>query len=146
MRLPHNAWVAVADGEKFLLLTNHGEPDQIDLRVIDKEALWNPPDRQQAADKPGRLNDNGPGQKSAVDQTDWHVVEKSRFAHEIGRHLKQWAMDGLYKDLIVIADPHTLGVLRSEYDAAVKDRLRAEIAKDLTHQPIDKIEAACVAH
>ena len=78
MRLANGTWVLVLDGEKFLLLRNQGDADIMDLRVIDHEEVENPPTREQGTERPGRLNDPGPG-RSAVEQTDWHALEKERF-------------------------------------------------------------------
>tara|TARA_R110002110_G_scaffold180498_2_gene386477 strand:+ start:1161 stop:1562 length:402 start_codon:yes stop_codon:yes gene_type:complete len=89
--IPHKAWVVVADGEKALFLYNEGDEVYPHLKVFREEHQDNPPNREQAANRPGRFND-GPGpHRSAVDDTDWHKLEKTRFAHElsdisIGRH------------------------------------------------------------
>lgn len=139
MKLPHESWVLILDGERFLLLGNRGDEDIIDLRVIEAEEIDNPPTHAQGVERPGRFPDPGTG-KSAVAQTDWHTLEKARFAHDIADRLKHWAMQGRFSKLLVCADPKTLGRIRPEYHKEVSQRLLGEIDKDLTSMPIDQIE------
>lgn len=144
MHIPHAAWVVIADGEKYLLLRNKGDDDLLDLRVIDHDEIANPPTREQGTDKPGRFDDAGPG-RSAVQDTDWHQLEKERFAEELGERLRRWALENRFDALVVICDAATLGVLRKTYHKAVESRLVGEVAKDLVNHPIDAIERALAA-
>jgi protein required for attachment to host cells len=43
-------------------------------------------------------------------------------------------------DLIVVAPPRTLGLLRKHYHKAVKEKIVAEIGKDLVKHPVAEIE------
>lgn len=146
MDIPHKAWVLVADGERFVVFENHGDADLLDLRTVGAEAISNPPDRLQGSDRPGRLSDNGVNQKSSVAETDWHVIEKVHFAERAAGLLKDWALRKRFDDLVVIADPRTLGTLRKHYHAAVSNKVRAEIDKDFTHLPVNEIETALARH
>tara|TARA_R110002012_G_scaffold35593_2_gene101398 strand:+ start:749 stop:1189 length:441 start_codon:yes stop_codon:yes gene_type:complete len=142
MQVPHKAWVLVADGERFVVFENHGDADLIDLRTVDAGSIRNPAGHLQGTDRPGRLNVASYRQKSAVEETDWHVFEKTHFAEQTAEHLNSWARDKRFDTLVVVADPRTLGTLRSHYSAAVQDKLLAEIDKDLTARPVDEIEKA----
>ncbi len=144
MRIPNEAWVLVLDGEKFILLRNHGDAELLDLRVIDAEAVENPPTHEQGTDRPGRLDDTGPG-RSAVQETDWHRLEKTRFAAEMAERLRKWALQDRFKALVVVADPRTLGEMRPAYHKTVSERLIGEIDKDLTGLPVPGIEKALKA-
>lgn len=139
MKIPHESWVLILDGERFLLLANRGDEDIIDLRVIKAEEIENPATSEQGTERPGRFPDAGIG-KSAVAQTDWHALEKERFAADIAERLKKWAMAGRYSKLVICADPKTLGRIRPEYHVEVSQRLIGEIDKDLTSMPVDQIE------
>ncbi|MEQ8335399.1 host attachment family protein [Nisaea sp.] len=142
MKIPFKAWVLVADGERFVIYENHGDTELIDLRTVDAGSIRNPPDHLQGTDRPGRLSDAAYRQKSAVEATDWHVFEKTHFAEQTAAHLNAWARDKRFGDLVVIADPRTLGTLRSHYSAAVQETLLGEIGKDLTSKPVNQIEEA----
>ncbi len=141
MQLKHDAWVIVADGAKYLVLRNHGDDQFIDLRLIGKKEIENPPAHEQATDRPGRMPDDGHG-KSAFQDTDWHVLEEQRFAKDLAADLMKWAEKGRFQKLVVIADPRTLGELRAAYADQLKEKLVAEIDKDFTNSPIEQIETA----
>ena len=82
MRMDQGTWVLVADGEKFLLLRNVGNRARVALEVIDPGAVDNPPTRAQGTDRPGRLDHAAAG-PSTVQETDWHRLEKERFAKDL---------------------------------------------------------------
>jgi protein required for attachment to host cells len=144
MKLAHDTWVLVLDGEKFLMLRNQGDEQLINLEVLDHEEIRNPPTREQGTERPGRMSDVGLG-NSAVGQTDWHALEKERFASDIAGRLKDWALKNRFDKLVVCADPKTLGNIRPEYHVEVERRIVAEIAKDLTSIPVDEIERILLA-
>lgn len=140
MDIPHDAWVIVADGEKFLLLRNEGDAEYPNLQVLTQRETRNPPTRAQGADRPGRYPDPGPGQRSAVEQTDWHRLGEERFAKDLAERLRDWAMRGRFERLIMVAAPRVLGVLRDEMHDEVRRRIVAEVDKDLSNHPVDRIE------
>jgi len=139
MRIANGTWVLVADGEKYLLLRNEGGAALVDLRVIAHAEQDNPPNREQGTDRPGRLDDPGPG-RSAVEETDWHRLAKERFAKDLADRLRLWALADRFEALVVAADPRTLGVLRPALHKAVVERLVGEVDKDLTKMPLPEIE------
>ncbi|MCF3974675.1 baeRF12 domain-containing protein [Paracoccus salsus] len=146
MKIDHDTWIVVADGEKFLLLRNEGDAQHPILRAMAKEEDPNPPARELASDRPGRMPDqggtrgqagggiaHGGGPRSAMEETDRHRVAEHRFAEELAEQLVEWAGKGRFKRLIVVADPRTLGVLRDAYGDKLEPVLVAEIDKDLTN-------------
>lgn len=142
MQLAKGTWVLVADGEKYLIYRNEGDEFQTDLGLVRVTELDNPPTREQGTDRPGRMPDPGPGGRSAMEPTDWHRIEKERGLADLAERLDGWARRGRFEALVVIADPRSLGVLRDELSPQVKERVVAEINKDLTNQTVDRIEAA----
>lgn len=137
--------VLIADGEKALFLRNEGDAKAPNLEVERKEEQDNPPTREQAANRRGRMFD-GTGHKSAVDDTDWHQLAKERFASDLADMLYKRAHKGDFEELIVAADPSTLGELRKEWHQEVEQRIIAEIDKDLTNHQIDEIEKLVAEH
>ncbi|WP_316014056.1 host attachment family protein [Roseobacter sp. HKCCA0434] len=140
LQVKEGTWVVVADGEKALFLVNKGDAEHPNLDVFREEEQDNPPTREQAANRPGRFNDGPNVHSSAVDDTDWHQLEKERFAKDLADILYKAAHAGKFDKLVLAADPSTLGELRKEYHKEVQDRLVEEIDKDLTNHPIDEIE------
>lgn len=137
----HGSWVVIADGEKALFCRNKGDDEMILLETISAEAQHNPPTREQGTDKPGRKQDTGVQQTSAVEPTDWHWLEKQHFARGISQVLYKEAHRGRFDDLVLVAPPRILGELRDNLHKEVQDRLSKTIAKDLTNHPIDQIES-----
>lgn len=144
MAIPHNCLVAVADGRKLLLLHNEGDDQFPNLKVIAKEEQDNPPTREQGTDRPGRLGDTSLG-RSAVESTDFHQIEEDRFADNVADILYKRAHAGKFDKLILVAPPRVLGRLRDTLHSEVRQRLIAELDKDLTKHPPAKIEEVLTA-
>lgn len=139
-RLTNGTLVVVADGEKALFLTNEGDHEHPVLTVQRVEEQENPPNREQAANRPGRFNDGPSVQRSAVDDTDWHRLAQDRFAADLAERLYKQAHRGAFDRLVLVAADRILGELRHELHTEVADRLVAEIPKVLTNHPVDEIE------
>lgn len=138
--LTKGTWVLIADGEKALFLENAVDAKDPDLNVVRHMSQDNPPDREQSANRPGRMPDTGPGQRSALDDTDWHLLAKERFARELADILYAKAHDGAFDRIVLVAPPKTLGELRDGLHKEVQDKVVGELAKDLTNHPLDEVE------
>ncbi|CRL09788.1 host attachment family protein [Phaeobacter italicus] len=138
--LKHGSYVLVADSEKALLLENMTDAQNPNLEVRKKEEQDNPSDIEQSANRPGRMHDGGVGQRSALDDTDWHELAKERFADDIAELLYARAHKGKLGPIVLVAAPQVLGDLRDKLHKEVQDLVIAEIPKNLTNHPIDKIE------
>ncbi|WP_118137978.1 host attachment family protein [Oceanicella sp. SM1341] len=138
--IPHNAWVLVADGEKALFLRNLMDAQDPNLEVVRHEQQDNPRNIDQAANRPGRMNDGGPGQRSALDDTDWHQLAKERFADDLADLLYSQAHAHRFEKIVLMAPPKVLGELRKVMHKEVADKVIGEVPKTLTNHPIDEIE------
>jgi protein required for attachment to host cells len=144
-KLKHGGWVLVADGEKALFLVNDGDETDLNLRVIRKDEQDNPPTREQGANRPGRVHGSASPNVSAFDDTDWHDLAKERFAADLADLLYSRAHAGRFDQLVILAAPQVLGVLRSELHSVVTDKILAEVPKHLTNQPLNQIEQQVAA-
>jgi len=138
--LPQGAWVLVADGEKALFLVNKGDDEDMHLIVRDKEEKDNPQAQDWAANRPGRFNDGPSVQRSAVDDTDWHVLEKERFAAELADELYKAAHKGKFERLVIVASRLVLGELRDTLHQEVTEKIILEVPKVLTNHTVDNVE------
>lgn len=138
-RLEAGTWVLVADGEKALILENHGDADFPHLKVRRKEEQENPKDIDQSANRPGRMSDSQ-GNKSAFQDTDWHELAKERFADDLAELLYERAHKGLFEKLVIVAAPNVLGEMRKKLHQEVEEKVIAEIPKTLTNHALDVIE------
>ncbi|MCL5779057.1 host attachment family protein [Limibaculum sp. FT325] len=140
MRLPKNAGVIVADGEKYLVLRNHGEGLRIDLRVEEARAEPNPSHTaDMGTDRPGRFPRPGGAARETVEETDWKRLAKEEFATSLAGHINAAVRDGTFESLVVVADARTLGVLRTRLDAAAQAAVIREIEGDYTRHPVADI-------
>lgn len=154
VKLDHDTWVVVADGEKYLLLRNKGDPEFLHLEVIDHEQSENPPAREMATDRPGRQHDAtrqtggdvAAYGSSAMDDTDWHRLEEERFARNLAGRLSDMVQKGRFGSLVLIADPRSLGAIRAASDDRLRAVIVAEMDKDLTNLPLEGIERSIMAH
>jgi len=144
LKLPHDGLVLVSDGRKALFLKNQGDdlyPNLQVERVL--EAPDNLPTHLQCTDKQGRTWMMG--QRSAVEQVDWHDLAERKFAGEVAEAVNAACSGGRLKHIIVAAPPRTLAELRSRFSDAVKQRILAEVNKDLTKHPVYEGEQHLVA-
>src|SRR6516165_3342661 len=140
-RIPHDAIVFVGDGQKALFLRNEGDerfPNLTTMRVVVDD---NPPTHEQGTDRPGRaFKRAGTNLRSGVGDTDWHELEEHRFARRVAAAMEQVVRERNVQALVVVAPPRTLADLRRAVHADVKERIIAEIGKDLTKHPVHEIE------
>jgi protein required for attachment to host cells len=139
-RLEHDIWVVVADGEKALFLRNEGDAKFPNLEVFREVKEQNPATHDQGTDRPGRFNDGPSIHRSALEETDWHRVEKERFAKDIAERLYKSAHRGDFKRLVIVAPPLVMGEMRKELHKEVEDRVVGQVTKTLTGHTIDDIE------
>ena len=139
-QLDNGTWVLIADGEKALFLENKTDGQDPFFEVFREEEQDNPPNREQAANRPGRFNDGPSVHRSAVADTDWHELAKDRFAHDLADILYKQAHKGRFSKLVIVAPPNTLGELRQELHQEVTQKVIGEVPKTLTNHPIDEIE------
>ncbi len=144
MKIAAGTIVLVADGAKMLLLRNDGDAVYPQLDVIGHRTIDNPPNREQMSDAPGlSFSSVGTG-RSAYQEGDPHQEREDRFAVEAATALAK-AVGESDGDVIVVAPPDTLGVLRRHYDGVTEARLITEIDKDLTDHPVPEITRLLMA-
>lgn len=140
MRVPHNSFIVVADGEKMLFFRNEGDAEFLKLEVERKRETEIPANRDIKSDSPGRAFSSVGNGRSAMEEADFHQIEEDRFAASTADLINKRALRNDFDSLIVVAPPRTLGELRKHYHKEVEKRLAAEIPKDLTGHPVDQIE------
>lgn len=140
MNIATGAWVVVCDGRKALILENSGSPAavKLDTRKVLEHA--DAPTHEQGTDRPGRVHQSFGYARSAVEQTDWHDEAERAFLESLARQLDAAIAAGETGDLIIIAAPRALGMLRAAYSPAIRQALRGEIDKDYVKVPIREIE------
>ena len=131
MRLPSNAHVAIVDGENFTVMRNTGQPLEPKLGSAEK------PDLSATNYSAGVKHQDNAGQQ--LGRTDLEELAHGAAATE---WLNAKAIAGDISDILVIADPKTLGEMRRHYHGELKKRLVGGIDKTMTGEPTDRIEQA----
>lgn len=140
IRIPHKAFVFVGDGRKALFLRNDGDEKFPNLRTEQVFVDENPPTREQGTDRPGRSFASVGARRAGMEQTDWHALEEQRFAKDVAMMLEKMVRDRVFDSLVIVAPPRTIADLRAALHAEVKQRIIAEVQKDLTNHPVYEIE------
>ncbi|NYS24970.1 host attachment protein [Rhodobacteraceae bacterium 2376] len=135
--LAKGVWALVADGERALFLENEGTPDKPRLAL--RRKLESAGADMELADKPGRMQDTGRQQLSAMELTDHDRIARDRFAQSVAETLNGMVAKKGIERLVIVAPPQTLSGLRDGVSDATRAVILAEIDKDLIHHPLDKV-------
>jgi len=144
MALPHHALVLVADGRKMLLLRNHGDQNQIDLRTESHDVRDDSKDSEMKTDSPGTQSPRVGIGRDTMEETDFHQLEEDRWVKDAADELKKRALRNDFEALAIIAPPKALGVLRKELHKEVEKRIVLTLNKEMTDRPIPDIEELLV--
>ena len=128
-----DAWVLVADAARARIFSV-GSP-RATLHPV--EQLVSPEarlhDRDINADRPGRTFDSfGEGRHAKSTNTSPKEQDAIRFAREVADHLEQGRVSNRFDRLIVVAEPHFLGLLRKAIKPVLEQMITLEINKDLS--------------
>lgn len=126
--LSKHSWIVVADGTGAKLYSSDVDGDSLSLsEVKDLE--------------PADPLEHGPSGSLPPEQTEQQKVEAT-FSHQLAHDLYLAAHAGKFEQLVVIADPQTLGQLRGIFHQEVNERITSEFPKTLTNLPHKDLEAA----
>lgn len=126
--VPENALVVVADGGGATMFRNTGRGGQVSLS---EERRMSPTD----------LAAEGPSGSRPEDQTP-RQTDEATFAKQLAQAVYTMKHAGKYDDLVLIADPQTLGQFRSAMHKTVEDSIVFSLSKDLTNHSIEDIAKA----
>ena len=129
MRCPKNTLVALANGERFMLMRNVGQAFEPKLQK-EKEL-----DLLLTNFSAGVRHQDPAGQRAG--STD---IDELAHGAAIAEWLNDRALKGELGEIIITADPKTLGQIRQHCHAQTEEKIIGEIDKDLTNQPIEAIE------
>ena len=127
MLLPAGTTVAVADGEKLVLLRNTGG-DALKLTAQPTPSLS------------GDNKSGGAHHGSSAANPDDSRLEEDSFAAATAAWLNREVQAGRIADLVVVAPAKPLGELRKHYHKTLEAKLVGELSKDLVNSSIPEIE------
>lgn len=128
---PKDAFVVIIDGTQGRLYRNRSGDGGLKLEHTGDIA-------------PKELANDGPAGGVPKD-TSPREKDEATFAKQVAEYLYQQAQEGSYADLILVADPQTLGQMRPSLHKEVTERLFKEIGKTLTKSSVAEIERSIKA-
>lgn len=131
MKVPPRALVALANGERFVLMRNVGEAfdprleriGELDLELTNFAA--------------GARHRDPAGQRSGST-----AIDELAHGAAVAEWLNAKALKGRLGQIVIAADPRTLGQIRQHCHKEVQSRIVGELAKDLINSPVPDIERA----
>lgn len=130
MIIPIDTLVAVADGTKCRLFRNRGAEPHVVLHELPE------------VDIDSHNVGSGTRHRSATANPDRSRLEEDDHASSASALLNRMVLEGKVENLVLIADPRTLGEMRKQFHAATSAILIGEIAKDLTGHSVEAITDA----
>ena len=134
MKVPHQALVVLANGEKFVLMRNVGQPFEPKLERVTELDL------ELTNFSAGVRHQDPAGQRSG--STD---IDELAHGAAIAEWLNTQALRGGIGEVVIAADPKTLGQIRQHCHKELESRIAGEVAKDLINSPLPEIERALAA-
>jgi protein required for attachment to host cells len=123
-----DALVVVADGHGARVFRNKGTARALALHQEDLMELMN-------------ANDDGPA-GAVPAETGGKELDEATFAKQLAQRLNDGALNHRYQQLVLVADPQTLGQIRPLLHDEVRARLLGEVAKTMTNAPVEDIQRA----
>jgi len=144
------ARILVCDGRKALILRNDGPAGAPKLSV-EREIHAEAPSshsRDLGVDRAGRTAQRQGGRlgpRSAVEEVDFHSTEEEKFVRDtLADFTAHCERNGVH-EVVLIAPPRALAVLRKAGSKALLERVIGEIDKDLTRHTVYDIARAISA-
>lgn len=128
MKVPHGARVMVVDGGRMALFLNRGREFEPDLELLEQEQAEWPKTSDLGADRPGRAFESSGSRRSAYEVTDIHDRAEEQFVMAAAKRLEDILHDPKAQVLLVAA-PRALGVMRKALSDEARGRLAGEVAK-----------------
>ena len=122
MKLPAQAHVAIADGERFLLMRNTGTATEPALELAAEPDVT-------GAGESGAAGHHDPR------SDDYRTQDKLDHAAGVAGWLNGQVLKHRIENLLILADPDTLGEMRKHYHKETETALIGELGKQVTGMP-----------
>jgi len=134
-------WVLVANSGQARILEMQRKPyafHQVTELVSESQHLTN---KDIVSDASGRVyHTQGPGTHSMKPRSDPHEAAEEQFSRGLAQKIEKAEQLGRFEQLLVVADPKTMGRLRRRLNKAVASRVSDEVALDLVRLPLPQLE------
>lgn len=134
------AWFLVADGRRARLLIEArrgvalSEPPEWTMAI-------GPDELYEATDRPPRVHESVGGARHSMDLgRNLHEEEEAKFLKRVAHRIGEAERSGAFAHLVVAAPPRALGLLRELLPTNAKQRLRADLDKDLVDEDVAALQ------
>ena len=134
-------WVLVANSGQARILEMQRKPyefRQVAELLSDTQHLTN---KDIVSDASGRVyHTQGPGTHSMNPRSDPHENAEEQFSRSLAHKMEKAAQLGRFDQLLVVADPKTLGRLRPQMHKSIGGKVVDEVSLDLVGLPLNRLE------
>ena len=135
-------WILVANQAEAQIYSSGQLPGNLLLVDVlaNKEGTTHP--RELISDAPGRaFNSTGSGRHAMEPNTGVKEEQRRRFVKEMADRLQAAHLKGDFAQLVLMAAPAVLGVIRKSLTVGLKNTVIKEIPKDVIGQDVGKIQS-----
>jgi len=125
-KYPTNALVVIADGHQAKLFRNFGSEGELKLKKMEDWA-------------PENLDRDGPAGNRPKESSQQSTKE-AIFAKQVAVRINRMAHKELFENLVIVADPQTLGQIRPTLNKKASGLLIKDFAKTLINSSVDEIQ------
>lgn len=142
--MKHDTWLLIANSSTATVLASDEHLRRCSLINKLAHPMSRAKGRDIMADDRGRTR---PRDKDAVGgsaiayKTTPHEVEAAAFSRQLADYLRLSRSHHEWRELVLVAPPHFLGLLREALDEPTLHRVRASIAKNYVDEDLDELLA-----
>lgn len=134
-------WILVANQAEAQIYTASRLPGSLSPVQTLKHEEGSARARDLTSDAPGRVHDRmGSSRHSMEPDTGVKEEQRRRFVKEVIDRLQAARLNGKFDQLVLLAAPAVLGVIRKTMSADLERAVIREIPKDVIGQGLDRIE------
>ena len=138
--MSETTWILIADGSRARLFEHQRSRQSFELVFEDDRPELRDRELMRDSDRPGRIHESvGQVRHGMQPHTPADQRIREHFARELVDRLAQGANEHQFGQLLLVAPPTMLGALRSHLGEALRERVIAEIDKDLTKIPAHEL-------
>jgi protein required for attachment to host cells len=131
--MSETTWILIADASRARLFEHQRSRRSLELVFEDDRPQLRDRELMRDSDRPGRSHESvGQARHAMQPHTTTDERIREQFARELADRLQLGANEHRFGQLLLVAPPAMLGALRSHIGEALRDRVLAELDKDLT--------------
>jgi len=125
-------WILVADSSRARIFTADTPSSPLEEIEDFSHTEGRLHDREITSDLPGKIKSAGAGGHTFEQPTDPKKHEADVFAHRVAQYLEDAHNAHRFDQLLIVASPSFLGLLRNQLPEQIKKLVRFELNKDIT--------------